>query len=36
MHKPKTYPKPVRVEIVKGKITIVKDRVVIVKPVRYN
>ena len=36
MHKLILYPKPVRVEIIKSKITIVKDRVVIIKPLYYN
>ena len=34
--KNKVYPKPIRIEIVNGKITIVKDRLVIIPPVNYN
>lgn len=36
MPKQKIYPKPVRIEIIKGRITIVKDRIIIIKPLRRN
>lgn len=34
--KVKQYPKPVRIEIEKGKQALIKDRLVIVKPAYYN
>lgn len=36
MKKPKTYPKPIRIEIEKGKQKIVKDKTIIIKPVYRN
>jgi hypothetical protein len=36
MKKPINQPKPVRIEIIKGKAKIIKDRLVIVKPAYYN
>jgi|JI10StandDraft_1071094.scaffolds.fasta_scaffold10025_6 hypothetical protein len=32
----KEYPKPIKVEIVKGKPVVITDRLVIIKPVYYN
>ncbi len=36
MKQEREYPRPIRVEVVKGKITVVKDKTVIVKPAFYN
>jgi len=36
MKKPKNHPLPIRIAVVKGKPTVIKDKLVIIKPVYYN